>query len=149
MTALTRWNPFKEMDELSDRLSSLWGVSPTRFTNGGESKPTGWTPRVDVVEDANEYLIKADLPAVEKKDVKVIVEDGVLTVSGERNSEKKEDGKTFLRIERVYGSFTRRFNVPEDVDAAKVKAEHKNGVLEIHLPKVPEAKPKAIDVKVA
>lgn len=150
MTALTRWNPFKEMDELSNRLSSLWGVSPTRFSNGCDTKLAGWTPRVDVVEDENEYLIKADLPAVDKKDVKVTVEDGVLTISGERSSEKKEDdGKTYHRVERVHGSFTRRFNVPEDVDASKVKAEHKNGVLEVHLPKAPESKPKTIDVKVA
>jgi HSP20 family protein len=151
MTAMTHWNPFKEMDELSNQLSSLWGTSPNRIKNGlcAGSKVTDWTPRVDIVEDENEYLIKADLPAVDKKDVKVTVDDGVLTVSGERKPEKKEeDGKTYHRVERVYGSFTRRFSLPENVDGTKVRAEYKNGELELHLPKAPEAKPKTIEVKV-
>ena len=152
MTALTRWNPFKEMDELSNHLSSLWGVSPSRFPKGlgADLKTADWSPRVDIVEDENEYLIKADLPAVDKRDVKVTVEDGVLTVSGERKSEKTEenDGKTYHRVERVYGSFTRRFNVPEEVDPTKVKATYNDGVLEVHLPKAPEAKPKSFDIKV-
>jgi len=146
MNAMTHWNPFKEMDELSNRLSTLWGASPDRF-NGGAS--TEWAPRVDIVEDDNEFLIKADLPAVDRKDVKVTVENGVLTVSGERKSEKKEDdGKTWHRVERVYGSFTRSFTLPENVDASKVTARFNNGELEIHVPKVEEVRPRPIEVKV-
>ena len=151
MTALTHWNPFKEMDELSNQLSSLWGTSPNRIKNGlgAGCSVADWSPRVDIVEDENEYLIKADLPAVDRKDVNVTVEDGVLTVSGERKSEKKEDdGKTYHRVERVYGSFTRRFTLPENVDAGQVKAKYSNGELQIHVPKAEEAKPKAIEVNV-
>jgi len=150
---MTRWNPFTEMDELSNHLSSLLGTSPSRFSTGqcATAKTATWSPRVDVVEDENEYLIKADLPAIDKNDVKVTVEDGVLTVSGERKSEQTEenDAKTYHRVERVYGSFTRQFNLPEEVDAAKVKATYNEGVLEVHLPKSPEAKPQHIDIKVA
>lgn len=153
MTAMTRWNPFTEMDELSDHLSALLGTSPSRFSTGdcAAAKTATWSPRVDIVEDESEYLIKADLPAVDKNDVKVTVEDGVLTVSGERKSEKTEenDGKTYHRVERVFGSFTRQFNLPEEVDAAKVKATYNDGVLEVHLPKSPEAKPQQIDIKIA
>ena len=97
----------------------------------------------------SEYLIKAELPEVRKEDVKVTVENGVLTLQGERRQEKEEKGRRFHRVERSYGSFVRSFTLPESVDEGGVKAEYKDGVLALHLPKSEKVKPKAIDVKVA
>ena len=108
-----------------------------------------WMPTVDISETEGEYLIKAELPEVRKEDVKVTVENGVLTLQGERRQEKEEKGKRFHRVERSYGSFVRSFTLPESVDESSVKAEYKDGVLNLHLPKSEKVKPKAIDVKVA
>lgn len=107
-----------------------------------------WVPTVDISESEGEYLIKAELPEVKKEDVKVTVEDGVLTIQGERRQEKEEKGKRFHRVERSYGSFVRSFTLPESVDDTAVKAEYKDGVLALHLPKTEKVKPKAIEVKV-
>jgi HSP20 family protein len=107
-----------------------------------------WTPTVDISETDREYLIKMELPEVRKEDVKVTVEDGVLTIQGERRQEREEKGKKFHRVERSYGTFMRGFTVPDDVDEAKVGAEFKEGMLLLRLPKSEKAKPKAIEVKV-
>jgi HSP20 family protein len=104
---------------------------------------------MDVQETDQEYLVKADLPEVKKEDVKVDVQEGVLTIEGERKQEKEEKNKKFHRIERSYGKFVRRLAMPGDVDAAKAAAEFKDGVLQVHLPKSPTSKPRTIDVKVA
>ena len=151
MTALTRWDPLKEMEELQNRLSGLFGRAQARRGNGEQEAITvaEWAPLVDITEDDKEYLIKAELPEVKKEDVKVAVENGVLTISGERKSEKEEKNKKYHRIERAYGSFERSFIVPDDADADKVNAEFKDGVLKVHLPKSEKAKPKQIEVKVA
>src|SRR5437667_53018 len=140
MTGLTRWDPLKEMEELQNRLSGLFGRAPVRRKNGEQES---------ITEDDKEYLIKAELPEVKKDDVKVAVENGVLTISGERKSEKEEKNRKYHRIERAYGSFERSFIVPDDADADKVNAEFKDGVLKVHLPKSEKAKPKQIEVKVA
>jgi HSP20 family protein len=108
-----------------------------------------WTPSVDISETEGEYQIKAEIPDVKKEDVKVTLEDGVLTIQGERKYEKEEKGKKYHRIERSYGSFVRTFSLPDVIDEEKVKAEFKDGVLNLHLPKSEKAKPKAIEVKVA
>ena len=151
MNTLTRWDPFKEVEDLQNRLSTLFGRAPVRQKNGAEESITvaEWAPLVDITEDDKDYLIKAELPEVKKEDVKVAVENGVLTISGERKSEKEEKNKKFHRIERAYGSFERSFIVPDDADADKVNAEFKDGVLKVHLPKSEKAKPKQIEVKVA
>jgi HSP20 family protein len=108
-----------------------------------------WSPLVDITEDEKEYLIKAELPEMKKEDVKLRVENDVLTISGERKLEKEVTGKRHHRIERSYGSFMRSFSLPEDADGSKVSADYKDGVLKVHLPKSEKAKPKAIEVKVA
>jgi len=151
MTALTRWDPLKEMEELQNRLSGLFGRAPVRRHNGEQESLTvaEWAPLVDITEDDKEYLIKAELPEVKKEDVKVAVENGVLTLSGERKSEKEEQNRKYHRIERAYGSFERSFSVPDDAEADKVNAEFEDGVLRVHLPKSENAKPKQIEVKVA
>ena len=117
----------------------------------GEKKAffADWTPPVDIEETEKEYLIKAELPDVKKEDVKVETLDGVLTLEGERKQEKEEKGKKFYKLERSYGKFVRQFALPIEVEAAKIQAEFKEGMLNIHLPKTAVAKPKAIEVKVA
>jgi HSP20 family protein len=149
MSQLATWNPFRELDEVQNRLGSFLGGRFPRFGNGnGGLKLADWSPQVDITEDEKEYLIKADLPEMKKDEIKVNVENGVLTVSGERKTEKEEKNKKFHRIERSYGTFERSFALPDEADGSKVKAEFKEGVLRVHLPKNPVAKPKAIEVKV-
>jgi HSP20 family protein len=150
MNTLTKWNPFRELDEMQNRLGNFFGGFPNRMGNGNGESVTlpDWSPQVDISEDDQEYLIKADLPEMKKNDVSVVVEDGIVSVSGERKTEKEEKKKKYHRIERSYGSFRRGFLVPEDADASKVAAEFKEGVLKVHLPKSATAKPKAVEVKV-
>jgi len=148
MNALTKWNPFRELEEMQNRLSSLFGRTPVRGLGEEAMTVSEWTPLVDITEDDKEYLIKAELPEVKKEDVKVTVENGTLTITGERKFEKEEKGKKYHRIERAYGSFMRSFTLPEGAAGDKVSADFKDGVLKVHLPKSAEAKPKSIDVKV-
>jgi HSP20 family protein len=148
--ALVRWDPFRELEEVSDRLNRMFARPAVSRTNGKETMIVAdWTPSVDISETEGEYQIKAEIPDVKKDDVKVTLEDGVLTIQGERKHEQEEKGKKFHRIERSYGSFVRTFSLPDVIDEGKVKAEFKDGVLNLHLPKSEKAKPKAIEVKVA
>ena len=146
---MMRWDPLRELDDMSTRLSRLAGIVPRRSGDDAGTYFADWAPAMDVQETDKEYLIKADLPDVKKEDVKVAFEEGVLSVEGERKQEKEEQGKKFHRIERAYGKFVRRMAMPTDVDAGKIAAEFKDGVLNVHLPKSPATQPKAIDIKVA
>src|SRR3989440_341807 len=142
---LIRWEPL-ELEDVQNRLSKLFG----RRTNGrDEITLADWTPLADITEDEKEYLIKAELPDVKKEDVKVTVENGVLTISGERKFEKEEKKKKYHRVERGYGTFMRSFTLPDDADFNKVNAQFKNGVLMVHVPKSERAQPKQIEVKIA
>jgi HSP20 family protein len=146
---LTRWEPLREMEEFQNRLSTLFGRPSHRGNGREEITLPDWTPLADITEDEREYLIKAELPEVRKEDVKVTVENGVLTISGERKFEKEEKKRKYHRVERGYGTFMRSFALPDDADFSKVNAEFKNGVLTVHVPKSEQAKPKQIEVKVA
>ena len=159
MNALQKWNPFRgssvwdpirEMEEMQSRVASLFGRRLPLKKDGGEEELTltEWIPAVDIVEDDKEYTIKVELPGVNKEDVRVSVEGGVLSISGERKTEKEEKNKKYHRIERTYGSFARSFTLPEGTASDRVGAEFKDGVLKVHLPKDEKAKPKSIDVKV-
>jgi HSP20 family protein len=150
MNAMTRWDPVKEMEELHNRLSNLFGRTPARLGEGKEESITvaEWAPLVDITEDDKEYIIKTELPEVKKDDVKVSVENGLLTIVGERKFEKEEN-KKYHRVERAYGRFMRSFVLPEGVDPDKVNAEFRDGVLKVHLAKSEQTKPKQIEVKVA
>lgn len=152
MTALAHWNPFREMEDMQRRLSSLFDQTPSRrsnLTNDEESITVAeWAPLVDIAEDDKEYLIKVELPEIHKDDVKVTVENGALTISGERKAEKEEKGRKFHRVERYYGRFERSFTIPDDAEAENVKAEFKDGMLRVHLAKSEKARPKQIEVKV-
>ena len=148
--AIVRLDPFiKELDEIQTRLGRLFPIRAGRRGLDDDALFADWSPAADVAETDTEFLIKADLPEVAKEDVKVQVEDGVLTVQGERRREEETKGKRFHKVEREYGKFVRRFVLPIEIDASKVQAEFKNGVLNVHLPKTAKAATKAIDVKVA
>jgi HSP20 family protein len=110
--------------------------------------PSIWTPAVDITEKDDEYLVKVELPGVEKNDVQITLESNILTVKGEKKQEKEEKGENYHRMERSYGSFQRSFTLPTTVKSDKIDASFKDGVLSIRLPKSEEAKPKLIEVKV-
>jgi HSP20 family protein len=145
---IVRWDPFRELETIQSRLNSLFGE---RALRGMEQEPAfaDWAPAVDIQETDKEYVVKADLPEVKKEDIKVEFDDGVLAIEGERKMEKEEKSRKFHKVERSYGKFVRRFALPTEVDAAKLTAEFKDGVLNVHLPKSAVAAPKAITVKVA
>jgi HSP20 family protein len=139
---------FREMEEMSDRLNRLFGTW-TRPVNGKEPLTVvDWTPSVDIQETETEYLVKAELPEIKREDVKVTVENGILTLQGERKHEKEEKNRKFHRVERSYGTFLRTFTVPNDTDETKVAADFKEGILRVHLPKTEKPRPKTIEVKV-
>ena len=141
MNTLSIWNPIHEMDELfHNRLSSVLG--------GEGLQSAAWSPVVDIEESAEAYTIRAELPGLSKEKVKVTVENGVLTLSGERDLERRMETKTFHRVERSHGTFTRSFTLPEDVDSESVAANFKDGLLEIQIAKREEALPKSIKVRV-
>jgi HSP20 family protein len=151
MKGLSEWNPLRELDDFQHRLSRFFGngFGLGHRSNGREDITVAqWAPVVDITEDEKEYLVKAELPEVKKNDVEVRVEDGVLYISGERNFEKEEKRKRYHRVERAYGAFTRSFSLPDDADPNKINAEFKDGVLSVHVAKDPNAKSKAIEVKV-
>lgn len=147
---LVKWDPFRELEEVSNRLNRIFGRTPVRTESNNEMLAVAdWMPSVDISETDAAYLIKGEIPGVKKEDVKVTIEDGMLTIQGERRQEKEEKGKKFHRVECSYGSFVRSFRVPDDADDSNVKAEFKDGMLNVTLPKSAKAKPKAINVSVS
>ena len=151
MNALTRWNQFKQLEDLQNSLGSLFGRPQGHRPEGYEEpmRVSEWTPLVDISEDAKEYLIKAELPEVKKEDVKITMEDGTLTITGDRQCEKEGNGKKYHRVERAYGSFGRSFSLPDDASPAKVTADFKDGVLKVHLAKNEKARPQQVEVSVS
>jgi len=145
---MVRFDPFRELEGIQARLNRMAGERTFQGAGGENLSFAEWSPAVDIQETETDYVIKADLPEVKKEDVKVEFEDGVLTVEGERKLEKEEKGKKFHKIEREYGKFVRRFALPTEVDATKLSAYFKDGVLHVCLPKSSTGKPKAISVKV-
>lgn len=145
MPSLTQWNPFREMDDLLTRFQR--GVGRPALSNEAQAV-ADWAPSVDIAETDKEYTVKAELAGVPKDAVKVDVQNGVLTLSGERKFEKEDKDQKHHRIERAYGSFTRSFTVPEDVDTARISADYKDGVLNVRLPKAEVKKPAAKRIEV-
>jgi HSP20 family protein len=143
---LIKWDPWREIEDMFDRYTRATGAP--RGERQYSRTDSDWSPRVDIQETAQEYIISADIPGISKDDISVDITDGVLSIKGERRQETEESGKRFHRIERSYGSFTRSFTLPDNVDDNKVKAVFKDGVLNLSIPKTPKAEPKAIEVKV-
>jgi HSP20 family protein len=148
--ALARWDPFRELEDVSERLNRMLARPATQTPRGKETMIVAdWTPSVDITETEGAYQITAEIPDVKKDDVKITLEDGVLTIQGQRKQEQEQQSTKYHRIERSYGSFARTFSLPDVIEVEKVKAEFKDGVLHLHLPKSEKAKPKTIEVKVA
>ena len=151
MNTLAHWNQYREMEALQNTLGSLFKRAQAPRPEGQEEpmRVADWAPLVDISEDPKEYLIKAELPEVKREDLKISMQDGVLTLTGDRKFEKEENGKKYHRVERAYGSFVRTFSLPDDASPGKVSAEFKDGVLRVHLAKDKKAKPQQIEVSVA
>lgn len=145
MATLVRWDPARELDlfhnEMNRLFDAFFGVGP-RNGNGARR----WVPAMDLVEEDDSLVVKADLPGLSRDDVSIEIEDGVLTISGERKSEHSERRDGYVRIERGYGSFARSLRLPEGVDAEQVKASFANGVLEVRIPKPEERKPHRVEI---
>jgi HSP20 family protein len=146
--ALVNWSPFREFEDVFNRYNQLFGRSLPATGRDEAGEVVQWRPAANISETEKEYLIKAELPEVEKKDVEVTVHEGVLTIRGQRRYEQTDDSEKQHRVESFYGSFARSFTLPADADESKIYAESKDGVLKVHVPKSQAAKPKAIDIQV-
>jgi len=142
-----RWEPFRDVDDMFDRF---FAETVRRWPGQGATSQAAreWAPAADVSETDGEYIIKAELPEVRKEDVSITVQDGVLTLTGERKAEKREDQEKVHRIERCYGAFARRFALPDNADEQAIKAESRDGVIVIHIPKQRTIEPQPRQIQV-
>lgn len=146
MTRITRWNPYVNVTGLQEQLNRFFELGSQ---GRDENSLTSWAPAVDIYETENELVLKADLPDINEKELDVRIENNTLSIHGERKFEQKVKEGGYLRTERSYGSFNRSFSLPNTVNTEAIKAEYKNGVLTIELPKRAESKPKQVKVNVA
>src|SRR6185437_11467374 len=148
MNAISRWDRFPTISTLQDQVNRLFesGFQPR---GGDNSALTTWAPAVDIYETENELVLKADLPEINEKDLDVRVENNMLTLHGERKFDQTVKEDNYLRVERSYGSFSRSFSLPNTVNTEAIKAEYKNGVLTVQLPKRAESKSRQVKVSVA
>jgi HSP20 family protein len=137
-TGLTRWRPFGELEDVRSRMDRLFG----EMTTGGEQ----WKLALDVVERDDAYVVRADVPGLKPEEVKIDVEDDLLTISGEHEESEEEKSDNYVRRERRYGSFSRSLNLPKGVTADQIEATSKDGVVEISIPKPKQEEPKAVSI---
>jgi HSP20 family protein len=142
---ISRWEPFRDMLSLRADMDRLFS---SLFGGAYEEREGMWAPIVDIEEDNDSIMVKAEIPGMQKEDIKVSVQSNILTITGERKHESETKNKTFHRVERSYGKFSRMITLPTDVDSDKVKANYKDGILSITLPKPEATKPKHIDVEI-
>lgn len=145
MTTMVRWDPFRDVATLTDRLNRMFNENPGLLRTG--ESYGAWTPPVDIFEKADNLVLRAELPGMKKDDIDVRIENGVLTLHGERRQDTDIEEDNVHRIERVYGSFTRSFALPTTVEASKIQASYKDGILEVLLPKSETSKPKRIEIQ--
>ena len=145
MSILNRWEPYRSHTGLESQVNRMLNEL---FGSSQESNLTTWAPAVDISESAHELVVKADLPEVKPEELDIRVENNILTIRGERKFEKKVDEKNYLRVERSYGSFSRSFSLASTVNSEAIKADYKDGVLTLTIPKREEARPKQIKVNV-
>jgi|SRR5262245_61794271 len=143
---LATWNPFHDLARVEREMEEMFG-RPLRWPWGDGER--GWTPAVDMIDRQDEIMLRVDLPELDEKDIEVTVQDGMVTIRGERKEEKEEKRKDYYYGERTYGAFARTLALPAGVDRDKVKATFTKGVLEVHLPKAKEAKATKIEIKAA
>ena len=142
------WNPFQEFENLLDRYNKSSGTA-MRGRSDGDLSFADWSPSVDIDEQDDQYLIKADLPGVEKKDIDVKLENGILSIRGEKHTETESGKGKRHRTERFHGTFARSFTLPDTVDSEHIDAKYKDGVLTLVIRKLEKAKPKSIDIKIS
>ena len=147
MTTLTRWEPFRGLNTLQDQVNRL--LEDSIRGAGSNSSLAAWAPAVDIYETESELVVTADLPGVNETDFDVRVENNMLTIRGERKLEKTVNEDNMLRVERAYGSFSRSFSLPNTVNTEAIKADYRDGVLTVKMPKREESKPKQVKVNVA
>lgn len=144
--SVTRWDPFQDLqsfrDEMNRAVSRWFGRE-----EGEEPAPRRWMPALDVTETQDAYHIDVEVPGLRPEDINVTVDQGVLTIQGERRSEEEKGDRSYHRIERRYGSFRRSISLPRDVDASRIQANYDNGVLRLEVPKTESSQPKRIEVK--
>ena len=145
--AITRWDPFRDLNILQERMNRVFEDAAGRSWKSDEpSATTSWSPAVDIYETENEIIVQAELPGVERKDITLNLENNVLTLKGERRFEKESNQDNYHRIERAYGTFSRAFSIPTLVDDDKIRADYKDGILKIALPKKEQVKAKQIQI---
>jgi len=143
---LIRYEPWQLVNRLNRQIDQIFGDSFASPAASSESS-VSWVPTVDIHEEQDKFVVRADLPGVEPKDISITAENRVLTLRGERRIERSENQKGFERLERVEGSFLRRFTLPSNVQDDQIKARHVNGVLEVTIPKTPTPEPRRISVE--
>jgi len=146
--AIARWEPFRDLVSSQKEFDRLFRDAFSPFFRQGDLSTRTWAPPVDIYEDSNNLVLKADLPGVDSKDVEIKVENGTLYLSGERKFEKEVKEENYHRVERSYGAFSRSFSLPNSIDSDKVVAEYKDGQLILTMPKREESKPKTIKVNI-
>jgi HSP20 family protein len=148
--SMIKWEPFTgASDAYADRFPSMFGRWPRWAREMKMSDDIEWSPSADISESDREFLIRAELPAVKKDDVHITIDQGMITIEGDRKDTREIKDETFLRTESFQGHFARSFSVPDNVDSQQIRAESKDGVLTIHLPKMASTKKTPIDVKVS
>ena len=144
--AVVKWDPFRDLSLLQDRMNRLFDDAGRTWRPDEAAATTTWSPAVDIFETEGEIVVKAELPGMERKDITLNLENNVLTLRGERRFQKETKDENYHRIERSYGNFSRSFSIPAIVDEERIRADYKDGVLKILLPKKDQAKPKQIKI---
>jgi len=146
---VVRYEPWGLLRRFQDDVNQLFGESRTGLAGEGDQSSivtSNWTPAVDIKEEDERFVLEADIPGVDPKDIEVTMDNGVLTIKGERKHESEEEANGYKRIERSYGTFYRRFSLPDSADAERVSAKGKDGVLEVSIPKLEKVQPRKITV---
>jgi HSP20 family protein len=148
MNLLRHYEPWGLLDQLRrDYIEQMLAHSGTPTSGDSTVATSAWVPAIDLKEEVNQFIIEADIPGVDPKDIEISMANGVLTIKGERKSESQEEGKNYHRVERIHGSFYRRFSLPDTADADKIVASGKNGVLQVRIPKKEVAQPRKIAIQ--
>ena len=144
--ALVRWDPFRELRSIDNHFNRFFSPGGLSWPEAAPTATSAWAPDVDIFEDEDELVVRAELAGIDPKDVELNVENNVLTISGERHLEFEDKKENYHRVERSYGSFSRSFSLPRLIDENKIQAEYKDGVLSVHVPKQEKAKPRQIKI---
>lgn len=144
--ALVRWDPVREMDSLQSDMNRVFDRFFDAKSTSGNGAARRWIPSMDLVESEEELILRADLPGMTRDDVNIEIKDGVLTISGERRAEHQDRAEGFHRVERAFGSFSRSLSLPDGIDAGKVEADFKDGVLEVRVPKPEQSQPTRVQI---